>query len=82
MKKVEKKIFFFGFTFGLSQKEQEFKASPNSRQDGVRYAKKFKVPRSAVLQIFLRFAHWSCYRELAKADPVLSGLLQAMRFCI
>ena len=31
-------------------------------------------------QIFLRFAHWSCYRELAKAGPVLSGVFTNRAF--
>ena len=58
----------------------KIKASPNSRQDRVRFAKKFKVPRSAVLQIFLRSAHWSCYRELAKAGPLLSRIFENRAF--
>jgi len=61
-------IFSF-FHFCLIKSGAKIKASQNSRQDCVHYAKKFKVPRSAVLQIFLRSAHWSCYREFCKAGP-------------
>ena len=73
-------ILFSFFHFCLIKSGAKIKASPNSRQDGVRSAKKFKVPRSAVLQIFLRSAHWSCYRELAKAGPLLSRIFGGKMF--